>query len=298
MDIRSLNHPRLDNAKKKCENDNTIHKSHYIHTCLQHIYRNMMNEDYTILLGVDSFLFLDNLTIQEYFIKYNITDDISQIFFRWISIINTSNPKYNLFENIDLNLKYYDVYFFTLGNRKLVIEPRVHSHHFELINDNSKTFFDNKIYTINKNTRHLEIIKIINNQLDIKGTTDNCIYHFVSRNIYDVFVKTYYYWSSSNFSKKKLKILCNDLIINYKFPQTNSYYIRINILQKKCDKNIKIPNILINIQNNNYIFNYKEFNVMLNECNITQPQFLSFVNKYLHDYASFTIHEFKTPPTW
>jgi hypothetical protein len=103
-------------------------------------------EDYTILLGVDSFLYLDNLTIIKFFDKYNIIKhDISQIMFKWIVLVNFDyKSNYNLLKDIhdkkNINKNYNPTYF-TLGNRYKVIHPSNDSHHY-VIKNNTHNFYN------------------------------------------------------------------------------------------------------------------------------------------------------------
>jgi len=250
------------------------HKSGIVHYALQKLY-NDVEEDYTILLGVDSFLFLNNLTIQEYFVKFNITDDISQIFFKWVNLYNkTSKLEYNLLKDINNNCckKEYNVHFFTLANRKLVKCPSIDSHHYVLNNKNCKGFFNNNIYTITNTDNFHTILDKTTHITNYENTKDGCIYHFLLRDCIDPFIKTYYFWSGTT-DKKILKKQINSFLnLDCKeYGNRLDYFLKNNFFET-CE-------ILINIENNNYVFNYKYLNLLLNECNITKEQFSTFMAK-------------------
>jgi hypothetical protein len=250
------------------------HKSEVVHYALQKLYKDV-EEDYTILLGIDSFLFLNNLTIQEYFVKFNITDDISQIFFKWVNLYNkTLKLEYNLLKNINNNCckKQYISTYFTLGNRKLVTEPSSDSHHYYFKNTTSKAFFDNKIYNISNTDTFLTILDKIKPVTNYENTKDGCIYHFLIRDYIDPFIKTYYYWSSNKDKDILKKNIYNS--INGEFKKIGN---RLDFFL--VDDYFKICEISINIENNTYIFNEKYINLLLEECNITKTQFLNFFDK-------------------
>jgi len=267
------NEQKLNWSKLYC------HKSGLIQFITQIIYKDV-KEDYTILLGVDSFLFLNNLTIQEYFVKFNITDDISQIFFKWVNLYNkTSKLEYNLLKNINNNCckKEYNHHFFTLGNRKLVKHPSGDSHHYELINEECKGFFNNNIYTITNTDNFYTILDKTTHITNYENTKDGCIYHFYIRDCIDPFIKTYYYWSGST-DKNILK----EQIYSFINLDCKTYGNRLDYFLKNYY--FEICKISMDIENNSYIFNNKYLNLLLNECNITKEQFSTFLAKIDTDF--------------
>ena len=80
-------------------------KSAYIHTLLIKLFKQFLIEDYTMLLGIDSFLYLNESTLPEYFEKNNISGDISEIYFRWQENCKYNYiSEYNLFSSLALPL--------------------------------------------------------------------------------------------------------------------------------------------------------------------------------------------------
>ena len=248
-----------------------IHKSSYIHKALQNMY-SIITEDYTILLGVDSFLFLDNMTIQQFFNKYEITDDISQIMFKWIIAKNIKyKSEYNLLHNINNYNHSYGFHYFTLGNRKKVTIPSVDSHHYDIKNNNEKIWYNNKIYEINKNDNFWSILNIIGKD---NNAYNGSIIHFLIRSISDAIIKTYYFWNEKSDSRiENIKNFINNLTTTCRLK-----YINIT------NNNINIENITLNIENDNNKddeddYNDKLINTILTDCDITKMQLFECMDK-------------------
>ena len=259
-----------------CLLENCTHKSAYVHKILQKIYRIKMVEDYTILLGIDSFLFLNNLTIQSFFEKYKIGEDISQIFFKWINIFNhTYNSEYNLLDNINSpnKIKNYNYHYFTLGNRKLVINPSGNSHHYDL-NENRNGWFNNSIYNIDKNDNFNTILNKIGNDTNEENTKIGCIYHFMMRDIIDLFVKSYYYWNNKSSNDIKRNIIRNIILNNSEFID------RLTFVNTKNHDSIKTTEVFLNVNNKESTnTNIIILNKLLQDCDISIEDFNNWIKK-------------------
>lgn len=252
--------------------------TNYIHSVLQYIYQTEVFEDYTILLGGDSFLFLNNLTIQEYLIKKNITDDISLIFFKWLVIYNKKyKPTHNIIENINSSEKnkIFDSHVFTLAKRSDVICPSDDSHWYKMKNENFNVFLNDKIFNLNRSISTHDIF----NHTGGNSRADEYIYHFQSRDLMDSLVKALYHW---NVDKNKMIQNIRILILENKIEAHNYLNLRL------CSTIICFSNILVvennnNIVNNNYTINTKVYDELLSLANLNEEEINSFLirNNYI-----------------
>jgi hypothetical protein len=247
------------------------HKSGIVHKIIQNFYPDV-SEQYTILLGVDSFLFLNNLTIQEFFTTHNIEDSVCQVFFKWISISNNSVYKYNLMENINEYNKQYNYHYFTLGNKELVVTPTGDSHHYIVNNQSNITWFDGNTLLIDNKDNFHQILDKIGSETNECNTKFGCIYHFVCRDIYDVLIKTYYYWKREDMGK----VLIRDIILNNinKDHDRMAYFFNFTNTINYCKE------VILNISNNNedVEYNKKYIFKMLSECEISEEEFTNWLN--------------------
>jgi len=276
------------------------HKSDFIHTILQKVYKLYIQEDYTILLGIDSFLFLNNLTIQEYFVKYNIPDDVCQIMFKWVQLYNHVNKsRYNLLENIDSNdvVKEYNMHYFTMGNRKLVIEPSCDSHHYNIKESTGKIWYNNSIYNITNNDNFLTILNNIGYDTTYEIISTGCIYHFLMRDVYDLFIKTYFYWNKNVASYvDNINNIRKVILTNESFDKMNNRLRFIN--NKNRNNNSVIINVTLNIDSineNDCIYSDKFIDLILSQCDISSEVFDTQIKKFGYTHStSSTEYNHKT----
>lgn len=258
---------------------NSNHKSTLVHSCLQHIFLDIV-EDYVITLGIDSFLYLNGINIRDFLFKNNIGYDISQIFFNWVQIFNKNiNSQYNILN--ELNNENYNYvcsnHYFTLCQKKYVYNLDITSHFYRCKNDlNNICWCNNKIFEITNNTNFYDIVNLKQNNIRFDF---GCIIHFIFRNIKDIFIKSYYSWNND---KNKTAIMFNEIINN----KTNKNEIigtgfRLDYLDqlKNLDKKIDLK----------FDFKYKDidcdsnlFMKMLNDVNISEENFMAWANKYLN----------------
>lgn len=177
------------------------HKSGLIHEALQVVYRTRVKEDYCMLVGIDSLLYLNERTIQQYFIEKNIGDNIGLVFFHWFVAMNSKliESQYNLvnYINSDRCFKAGSDHFFTLCNKKHVVGPTHDSHHY-ILNHDVLGFYNDNVYTIKPSysfwTISRDILKV--NSTDVRPHP--CILHFVIRSVNDAIIKYYYQWSKND----------------------------------------------------------------------------------------------------
>ena len=258
-------------SDEEIKNYSVHHKSGIVHKIIQNFYPEVV-EQYTMLLGVDSFLFLNNLTIQEFFTTNNIQDDVCQVFFKWINISNNSSYKYNLLENVNEYNKHYNYHYFTLGNKELVIKPSCDSHYYVVNNQSNIAWFNGNTLLIDNEDNFHTILDKIGNETNEDNTKFGCIYHFVCRGIYDVLIKTYYYWKR----EIKAKGLIRDIILNNinKDHDRMAYFFYFTNTINYCKE------VILNISNNNkdVEYNKKYIFKMLSECEISEEEFTNWLN--------------------
>lgn len=248
-------------------------KTHIVHRALQNVYKYVI-EDYTILLGVDSFLYLDNLTIKEFCDKYNLIKlDVSQIMFKWIVLVNFDyKSNYSLLKDIHdkQNIhKMYNPTYFTLGNRHKVNHPSSDTHHYVIKNENDTIWCNNEIYKINNTHNFYNIVDMMeNNRVRI-----GCIYHFMARDMLDVIIKTYYYWNKSS---KVLK----ESILKFISTNSNNFSDRFSYFYMGTDNHLIINKVTLNVDNENQTYNNdKLINKFLIDNNLSVEQLLECANK-------------------
>lgn len=177
------------------------HKSIVVHKPLIEKIYPLVSEEYIILLGLDSFLYLENMKLLEYFQKYNIKDDVAQICFRWSCLYNYSyKSEYNILNSVNNEKSIIDnfnsrMHYFTLGKKSLVAHPTYDSHHYKL-NETKKLFFNGNIIDITPEDNFYNIVDKIKGFNFEQG--DSCILHILQRNFQDSLIKKLYCWSKQN----------------------------------------------------------------------------------------------------
>jgi len=257
---------------------NANHKSKLVHTALQYIF-SKINEDYVITLGADSFLYLNELTIQDFLFKNNISSDITQIFFNWINIFNKNfDNEYNLLNELN-NEKYtysFSNHFFTLCQKKYIENLDITSHFYKCKkNIKNICWCNNETFVLDNNNVFNDIVNLKNNNFIPEY---GCVIHFIFRNIKDIFIKSYYSWNNN---KDNISKIINNLIKNNDHPKKIlGTGFRLDFLDYLKSKNKKL--------NFKFNFNYKSivienflFKTMLNEINIDEKIFFEWIDKYI-----------------
>lgn len=255
---------------------NTIHhKSGIVHMAIQKLYPKV-EEDYTILLGVDSFLYLDNLKILDFINKYKIFEkNIALIMFKWINLSNVEYiSNYNLLKNINEKkniIKKYESHYFTLGKKDRVIHPDGTSHFYEIKNENDNIWCNDKVYEIDKTLGFWDIYNMF-------GANDNtrigCIYHFSLRDIEDAMIKTFYYWNNSSTENKI------NFIKYFILTESNNLPSRFSYINMEHDNSIILNIITLNIDNDDNINDNKLLiKEILDSCDLTLEQLEDCIKK-------------------
>jgi hypothetical protein len=255
------------------------HKSGLIHEALQIIFTRLVKEDYVMLAGIDSLLYLNEKTIQQYFQEKRIDDSFGLVFFHWIICVNTkyTDTNYNLvnYINTENSYKSGSDHFFTLCNKKHVIRPSHDSHHYELAHP-VKAWYNDDVYTIHPKDMFWKISKEI---LKVNSSTVRphpCILHFIARSVNDVLIKYYNQWSNNdpNAIEKRRVALRN--VILYKSNDREDYDGKLNFLNYSGTDMGHL-----NIQTN-----YAPFDVhgndalirkLLSECEIPYDKYLEWI---------------------
>ena len=282
-------------------NKNRSHHSDLVHYAIQKYYPNV-NETYTILLGSDSFLYLGGLNIHVFFnINIDENENISQIFFRWLVIVNRK-----LFANVNLmselsldNLKQNKItlfdsnHFFTMGKKINVIEPCNNSHYYNVKGD-TICWYNKSIFKLeNSNNNFNYIAEKLYTHPDI--LVNGCILHFQLRDLNDMLIKTCFSWKKNNIEDiknllhnnvkeyanyKKRLLLCSKKF-NWKSPLEEQFITYIN------NNSSLFPNIVTNkelvlldkIQNNGLTME------MLNIVNIDINNYINWITKWQNEFS-------------
>lgn len=213
--------------------ENHPHKASLVHAALQEIFLRYVTEDYCMLVGVDSLLYLNGLTVQSFFEQKGITDDVGMIFFHWYHCINnkTVESNYNLVNYIESKKchKSGSDHFFTLCNKKHVVKPSDDSHHY-IINKPVLSFYNDNLYTIEPHHNFWDISKNILHVNSNSVRPHGCILHFLVRSVNDCLLKYYYQWNKNDISiiHQKRSIINN--IINTNSKDGNYYEGKLNYL--------------------------------------------------------------------
>jgi len=253
------------------------HKSALVHrTIIDKVYP-LVSEEYVILLGIDSFLYLENMKLLEYFKNKNISDDTALICFMWTCVHNYSyKSDYNILKSIndEKTLLENNHHFFTLGKKSLVVGPSFDSHYCR-ISENRKLNFNGNVIEVTPNDNfHTVNPKLLTFKFE-KG--DTCIIHVVQRDFQDSLVKGLYSWSKEKIQNNLSEItesiikkkICPGRWRKYQGFQPKQFY---DIKYKPSD-----------CTNTKYIFNEDLFNKTIKNSRTSTQEIeewiLEFTNK-------------------
>jgi len=253
------------------------HKSALVHrTIIDDVYP-LVSEDYVILLGIDSFVHLENMKLLEYFENKNISDDTALICFMWTCVHNYSyKSDYNILKSIndEKTLLENNHHFFTLGKKSLVVGPSFDSH-FCRITENRKLNFNGNTIEINPNDNFYTIYpKLLTFKFE---TGDTCILHVIQRDFQDALVKGLYSWSKEK-TQNNLSECTKHIIQNKVRPGRWREY---QGFQQKPFCNVEYKPS--DCTNTKYIFNENLFNKTINNSGASSQEIeewiLAFTNK-------------------
>jgi hypothetical protein len=255
------------------------HKSDFIHKSIQNVFQLFVVEDYCLLAGVDSFLHLQGLTVQNFFAQNKIEQDVGMIFFPWFSCVNnkTIEQEYNLVNIIDQSscLKYVSDHFVTIGKKNLVLCPSDDSHYYKIENP-VKCWYNKQVAIVKP---HHSFHNISNDLFKIKSCCNQpCVIHFMIRSVVDCLLKYYYQWSLpfSDDKEQKIKNLF-EIIVNKTKDQT-FYEKKLHYLTYSSSLSCQ-PNIKTNYNDFQIKENELLLKTMLKQCNIS---YLEYINWCLH----------------
>jgi hypothetical protein len=256
-------------------------KDFLIHNALIDYIYPVVTEDYTILLGVDSFLYLNNLSIRDYFKVNGITDNICQIFFRWKCLENVIySSKYNLFNCIDNNETFNQLHnnnqhYFTMGKRSLVLRPSENSH-FYTMNETGTGFYEGSVFEINSDDGYWTIEKNMNAIKHYNSHHSANILHYLCRDIQNCVVKEVEYWNETTSRAERILKLKNIIL-------SNSDLRRIRKMINKQHYPILNVNIKFKpIDRDNYYYDDKLYYKIMNECNISKDIVLNWISEFVN----------------
>lgn len=268
---------KIEHAKNLIEKGVT--KANILHeTLMDNIYP-LVNEDYVILLGIDSFLYLNNLKIDEYLKKHNISDDVAEIFFKWRVILNLEfKPKYNLLETLNTEkVKVYNhCHYFTLAKRSLVLKPHYNSHLF-LTNGEAKGYCCGNNFTISQSD---DFDKIRYQLLSINyDDNHSCILHYINRDFQNLIVKEVYYWQVNESDRKQ-----NLLKLKYHISNLIKFRRELEFNANSLVENVSINNLFKPdpILEKNFINSEENFKYSIKESGVTKEELHIFLKQYIN----------------
>lgn len=259
---------------------NNNHKSGLVHDAIARVYMHHTTEDYCLVVGVDSFLYLNGRTIQQLFVERNITEDVGMVFFPWFVFLNnqTKEANYNCLNIMEHPKcpKEHNHHFFTLAQRKLVNRPSSDSHHY-YIDRSVKAWYQDQTHIINPEHRFHDIsqniLKIHCNSL----RPQPCIIHIMARSINDIFIKYYHQWTKDTRALQQKKQNIYQIIVNNsKYPghyaEKLGYLLKVNHHVEKCS---------IASNYNEFPVNFNEVFIkrILSECGISYDQYMHWLSK-------------------
>ncbi len=237
-----------------------------------------IKEDWILMIGMDSFLYLNGNTINDY--MKDINDDIFQIAFPWLAGYNLYNYKINNFVQ-EINKLYFQNHNHTYGMGKTKNIKKLHesSHFFIPKTEQQIIYIPNDIYF--KTSDIITPYDIFNkNKFNINNITMIFALHVQLRSYDEIIVKDLYSWNFVNDDKLNLlkNLITNDEINNF---TKNTHGLRLYyILNNNC---IKINDITLNIKKNDSLnttcYNDNLINKVLEKINICRESYQSFLEK-------------------
>jgi hypothetical protein len=245
-----------------------------------------IKEDWVLTIGIDSFIYLNGMTMREYINSIDI--DIFQIFFPMFLLYNLNNCDTNDFtHNYD---NYYTIsssYMYAMAKTKHIKKLNNSTHFYETNNDMQKFIISNnsEIFEIKNDKINMDyLLKNINydyydNKIDIFS------FHFYLRNYNEIIIKDLLYWSNNIEEKKKSfsKLLEAGEYINYMNNNIDSNRFKQIYYYSKCKKLKKVEkkNFLIKKYNfkNTEIYTENLITNFLKEINISKEKYNYFIEK-------------------
>ena len=269
-----------------------MHISFITHQLINHkiINANLIKEDWVTAIGIDQFIYLNGITIQEYLL--NLDEKCTQIIFPWSYCchnINDSNYDYFL-KNINL---YKCDYAKSRGHSNGMIKTKnmlaidTTSHGFTSKSHTQYVHVIDEYYHMGSRLDIMYIFKIVNEKLINMSFNDLKIssFHIVLRNINEYFIKGFFYWKRDKNNNKidnAFYYLSKDIkeknINNYKhygdyIRAGVNIFIKTPILLPKENINLKIPDLENKNLDNTY---YDIIMNKLNKYDITKEEFMDW----------------------
>ena len=257
-------------------------KDYLIHASLIDFIYPLVTEDYTILLGVDSFLYLNNLSIRDYFKVNGITENICQIFFRWRCLENTIySSTYNLFSYIDNNETieeknaFYNDHYFTMGKRSLVIKPSGDSHLYK-IDGSGIGFYEGSVFEINSADNFYTIRNKMNDIKYYNSFHSASILHYLCRDLQNCLVKEVEYWNGMVGRDERIKKLKHLILCNSDLRRSRK------IINRPDKQSVNINIYFKPINRGSYYYDDKLYYKIMNECNINKDVLLNWISEFVY----------------
>ena len=239
-----------------------------------------VKEDWLLMIGGDSFLYLDGKNINEYMNNIlTVNNNIFQVAFPWLAGYNLDNKPIDNFCN-EINKLHFQYHNHTYGMGKVSnIEYLDESSHYFVPKTREQIIYipENIILNMGKQINAFDIFK--NNKFNINENSNVFALHVQLRNYDEIIIKDLYSWNMCNDDRRSLlnSLLTQNNTSNF---ISNTKAFRLNyILNNSCTK---IKEKQLNVANNNFI-NLNKYNKtvimeLLKSINIKYEQYELFIN--------------------
>lgn len=253
------------------------HHSFYLHQLLNFeiINKNIIKEYWVTAIGIDQFIYMNGLTIQQYL--ENILEECTQIILPWsMCCYNNTNSPFDYFMKNVNSYKYSYGYF---GHSNGLIKTKEllklcgDSHSFVSKSPRQQVYIINEYFTMDSellslgNDRVFDKVFVKMNGLVLEDLKISS-FHFFLRNVQEIIIKRLCYW---NFINGTNIIDC----IKNKYKEIKDERIGNSIVNSYPELNLNIPDITC--LNTDTIYN-KIIISKLNEVNISEEEYREWLN--------------------
>jgi hypothetical protein len=238
-----------------------------------------IKENWILMIGGDSFLYLNDLKIETYVNNVlNKYDNIFQFAFPWLAGYNLDDLEILDFCG-DVNKLYFQNHNHTYGMALVSNIEKLHlsSHLFVPKNEEQIIYIPNDIiFKTDKNVTPYDIF--IKNPFDINNLSKHNIFalHVQLRNYDEIIIKDYFSWNLNHNNDNLKKLILEDTY-NDHISKTCAW--RLHYILNNCCK--KINKLDMNIKNNclnTNIYTKNKVMEIMNLINVSQEQYDKFLN--------------------
>lgn len=255
----------------------------------------IIKEDWILIIGLDSFMYFDGKSVNEYMLNANIRPETTQIAFPWCVVENMGNKRVDYFceEITDLYVreKPWD-HSYTMGKVSKIKNLNISTHGFFSKDDEQLIYIcDNTYMNAPSDVNVWDIFKKIQFSILHENHPKNYSIHFMFRNYDEIIIKDFFYFRNAEPCLKSDSL--RKLIINKEFSQyrLSSNTNRLGrVLDSLKEKYVKVPfklnnNFKLTIPNK-HIYTKNIIKQLLEANDITQEQYDSFINDMVQLFKS------------